>query len=371
MVAQSWLVFRLTNSTFLMGVVGFLSFMPIFLLTLFGGAVADRVNKRSILLFTQNAFMALAFLLAVLTQLKLVAVWHIIVIALLNGAVMAFDAPSRQAVVIELVGRKHLLNAVALNSAAFNAACTIGPALAGILIAVIGMSGCFYINAVTFLPLIFALLVIKTQHPQRQARAKSLGADVLEGLLFVKRNRGVLILISMVGVTSLFGICYILLMPVFANDIFNAGARGLGILMSASGLGAVVAALSLARLGDIRHKGRVLIFSALIFSVFLMLFAFSRVFLFSLLVLFFIGWASVTAVSLINTLLQTIVPDEIRGRMMSVFMFIFAGIMPFGNLLAGSAAALLGVSLTVFLGGLLCFGFFSVINLVYNDVRNL
>ena len=161
-VAQSWLVFRLTNSAFLMGVVGFLGSLPIFLLSLFGGVVADRVNKKTILLVTQNAFMVLALLLGVLTQFKIITPIQVVFIAILNGVVMAFDAPARQSIVIELVGREHLLNAVVLNSAAFNSSRIIGPALAGVLVAVIGMSGCFYINAVSFLAVIAALWFIKS-----------------------------------------------------------------------------------------------------------------------------------------------------------------------------------------------------------------
>ena len=370
-VALSWLVFQLTNSAFLLGLVGFLSSIPIFLLSLFGGVVADRVNKKIILLFTQNTFMALAFILAILTQVKLITPWQIMLIALLNGVVMAFDAPSRQAVVVELVGKQHLLNAIALNSAAFNSARVIGPSLAGILVASIGMSGCFYINGISFLAAITALLLIKLNNGSKRDTKTNVAEDLTEGLRFIKNHRVILILIAMVGITSLFGFSYVILMPIFANDILKVGVKGLGMLMSAAGFGALVAALVLARLGDFKYKGKLLIISSITFSISLVLFSLSKIYLFSIFILILTGWASVTATSLVNTLLQTVVPDAFRGRVMSAFMFTFAGVMPFGNLIAGALSQVLGVSLTVLIGGIICSAFFIIMNLLYPDIINL
>lgn len=370
-VAQSWLVFQLTNSSFLLGVVGFLNTFPIFLLSLFGGVIADRMNKRSIILATQVAFMSLAFILAFLTQNGIINTFQIMVIAALNGVVMAFDAPSRQAVVVELVGKKHLLNAIALNSAAFNSARILGPALAGILIAGIGMSGCFYINGISFLAVIIALLLIKFQALEKEIKKTRIIDDLMEGLRFVKNNRIILILISMVGITSLFGISYVILMPVFAKDVLGASIKGFGMLMSSAGIGALIAALILARLGDFKHKGRLLFFSTMIFSFSLLLFSLFKVYLFSLIILLFLGWSSVTAMSLVNTLLQILVPDNFRGRVMSVFMFTFAGLMPFGNLIAGGFAHLWGVSFTILISGVICSTFFAIINLIHSDIINL
>ena len=370
-VAQSWLVFQLTNSAFLLGLVGFLSTIPVFLLSLFGGVVADRMNKKNILLFTQNAFMLLAFLLAILTQMKLITPSQIILIAILNGIVMAFDAPSRQAVIADLVEKQHLLNAIALNSAAFNSARIIGPALAGILIASIGVSGCFYINGISFLAVIIALLLIKINNGPRRHTRTFLIKDLTDGLKFIKDNRIILILISMVGITSLFGISYVILMPVFANEVLNVGVKGLGLLMSFTGFGALIAALLLARLGDFKYKGKLLISSSITFSISLVLFSLSKTYFFSLITLILIGAASVTAVGIINTLLQTKVADEFRGRAMSVFMLTFAGFMPFGNLLAGMFAHIWGVSLTVLIGGIICTVFFIIINIVYPQIRNI
>jgi len=370
-VAQSWLVFKLTNSAFLLGLVSFLGSIPIFLLSLFAGVMADRMNKKTILIFTQHAFMVLAFILAILTQKGLITPAQIMLISLLNGVVMAFDAPSRQAVVAELVGKQHLMNAVALNSAAFNSARIIGPAIAGILIASIGMEGCFYINGISFFAVIIALLLMKNNKPMKQEGRAVFMQDLIAGLKFIKNNRIILILMSMVGITSLFGISYVILMPIFANDILKVGAGGFAALMSATGLGALLAALLLARLDDFKHKGLLLVLSSIIFSVSLIFFSLSKSYLFSLVILAVMGWASVTAVSLINTLIQLLSPDEFRGRLMSAFMFTFAGIMPIGNLIAGSLTHILGVSLTVLMSGLVCAAFFVVINITYPDIRRL
>lgn len=370
-VAQSWLVFQLTKSAFLLGVVGFLSSIPVFLLSLFGGVVADRVNKKSILIATQTAFMVLAFVLAVLTHLRLITAGQIMFIALCNGVIMAFDAPCRQAVIVELVGKENLLNAIALNSAAFNSSRIIGPALAGILISAVGMSGCFYINGVSFLAVIIALLLIQINHNPRRIIRGTFKKDLLAGLHFIRHNPTIIILISMVAVSSLFGISYVILMPVFANSILNVGANGLGMLMSAAGLGALIAALVLARLGDFKYKGRLLIFSAIIFSLALVLFSLSKIYIFSLLTLALIGGFSVMAISLVNTILQTIVDDEFRGRVMSVFMFTFAGFMPFGNLIAGSLSQVLGVSLTVMISGLISTVFFVFISIRFPRIREI
>ncbi|MFH0827451.1 MAG: MFS transporter [Candidatus Omnitrophota bacterium] len=371
-VAQSWLVFELTHSAFLLGVVGFLSAIPVFLLSLFGGVLADRMNKRNILLATQSAFMLLAFLLAVLTHMRLITPAQIMVIAVLNGVVMAFDAPSRQAVVIELVGKQNLFNAVALSSAAFNSSRIIGPVLAALLIAWIGMSGCFYINGISFLAFIFALFLIQLKSNGKvNGKNNKAWQDLREGLSLLKNNRLILLLLAMVSIVSLFGISYVILMPLFANDVLKVGMRGMGFLMSGSGIGALIGALSLARMGDFQQKGRYLILCCILFSVSLVLFSLSKIFLLSMAALVAVGWSSVSAVALINTLLQTNVPDMVRGRVMSLFMLTFAGMMPFGNLIAGSLAHGLGVSMAVMISGIICIILFAAISLAYPDIKNI
>ncbi len=369
--AQSWLVFQLTNSAFLLGFVGFLSSIPMFLLSLFTGVLADRVNKKNILIITQISFMILAFLLAVLTHLKLITPAQIMLIALLNGVVMAFDAPSRQSMIVELVGKTHLPNAIALNSVAFNSSRIIGPALAGILVATIGMSGCFYLNGISFFAVIIALFLIKINSTKEIEQGNSALKDLKEGLVYVKNHRLIFALVSMVAVVSLFGVGYVMLMPIFAERILHVGIKGLGMLMSATGVGAVCGALLLARLGDFRKKGNFLIASAMIFSISLILFGFSKSYLFSLIVLVFTGGSSVTAIALVNTLLQTNVPDKLRGRVMGIFMITFAGIMPFGNLFAGSVAQIWGVSAAIASSGIICTLFFLVISSRYPAIREI
>ncbi len=371
MVAQSWLVFELTHSAFLLGLVGFLGSIPIFLFSLFGGVVADRVNKRNILIITQAIFMILALALAVLTQFKVVTPKHIMFIALLNGTVMAFDAPSRQALIVELVGKKHLLNAIALNSVSFNSSRIIGPALAGIMVAGIGMAGCFYVNAISFLAVLSALLVIKLDYTARTNSNSSKFKDLKDGLALIKNNRLIMSLIIMVGISSLFGASYAILMPIFADNVLHVGVKGLGVLMSAAGLGALIAALVLARLGDFKYKGKLLVASSIVFSFSLMLFALSKIYIFSLLILVLIGGSSVLAMALINTLLQTGVSDAFRGRVMSAFMFTFAGFMPFGSLIAGVLSQSIGVRATVMLSGAICAASFIAMNILLPDIRKL
>ncbi|MDD5281256.1 MAG: MFS transporter [Candidatus Omnitrophica bacterium] len=369
-VAQSWLVFQLTNSAFLLGVVGFLGAIPIFLFSLFGGVLADRVNKRNILIFTQIVFMFLAFLLATLTQFKLINPAQIMFIALLNGVIMAFDAPARQSIIVELVGKEHLFNAITLNSVAFNSSRIIGPAIAGVLISVIGMSGCFYLNGVSFLAVIAALFWIKQGRGLIQNN-NSAFKDIKEGLVFIRSHRSILGLVSMVAVMSLFGISYVILMPVFASDVLHVGVRGLGVLMSSIGLGALIGSLILARLGDFKYKGKFLIWSVFLFSLLLINFSLSKNYIWSVVSLISLGGISIPTTAVINTLLQVKVPDEFRGRVMSLFMITFAGIMPFGSLISGSLAQAIGISAALFLCGLICFILFMSISLLFPGLKDL
>ena len=369
-IALSWLVFAQTNSAFLLGVVGFFSSIPLFILSPFGGVLADRGNKRSILIFTQFSFMVLAFLLAVLTQLKLITPGQIIVIALANGMIMAFDAPARQAIIVELVGREHITNAIALNSVSFNSSRIIGPAIAGLLISAVGMSACFYINGLSFLAVIGALFLIRAKKEDAPIASSAL-RDLKEGFIFARGNRLALGLLSLVAAVSLFGISYVILMPVFANDILRIGVKGLGLLMSSAGLGALAGALLLARLGKFPRKGRLLIWAVSSFALALVGFALSRNYLLALFFLIFVGAGSVMAVALVNTILQTTVPDKFRGRIMSLFMITFAGITPFGNLIAGSLAQFLGVSWALILSGCVCGLLFLLINAAFPEIRDI
>lgn len=369
--AQGWLVYDLSKSAFLLGLVGFISYIPIFIFSLFGGAIADRVEKKNLLLVTQIVFLLLAFFLAVMTQLGIIKVWHIMIIALLNGLVMSFDMPTRQAIVLDLVGKEHLLNAVALNSAAFNMARIVGPALAGILIASVGTAGCFYINSVTFLAVIIALLVIRLSSQNGQKIKTHIFEDIKSGLKYMFKNKIVRTLIIMVGIPSLFGISYIILMPIFAQEVFARGAKGLGWLMSANGVGALIGALMLARLGDYQHKGRILIVAPIVFSLGLICFAGSTHFWLSIFFLLFVGWGGLTSMATINTILQLTVPNELRGRVMSMFMLTFAGLMPLGNLFAGTLSQYFGVQTVLTAGGFICLFAFSLIFISEKGIAKL
>lgn len=360
-MAQSWLVFELSNSSFLLGLVWFFSYLPIFLLSLFSGVLVDRINKKYLLLFTQVAFMSIAFLLAVFTQLEIVTVKFILLVAMLNGVILSLDAPARQSIVVELVGKQKILNAIALNSIAFHSARMLGPALAGIFIAAISIAGCFYINAISFLAFIIALLLIKPKHITKNNNNHFL-VDLKSGIKFIMHNRIYLILISIVGVISLFGFSYVVLMPVFAKVILNLDVKGFGLLMSASGVGSLLAGLKLASLKESNKQPRFLVFSLYAFSFGLVVFAMSKSFILSVIILVLIGFSSMSAMVIINSMIQTMVPNEFRGRVMSIYILIFAGTIPFGSIVAGSLAQVIGVSNTLIVSGSLCFILFLFTN---------
>ncbi|MCM8799576.1 MAG: MFS transporter [Candidatus Omnitrophica bacterium] len=361
-IAQSWLVFQLTGSSFLLGLVGFLGTIPIFLFSLLGGLIADRFNKRNILIITQGLFMILAFLLGALTQFRIINPFQIMILVTLNGVVMAFDGPSRQAIVVEMVGNKNLLNAIALNSISFNASRVIGPALAGILASLLGLSGCFYINAISFLAVLSSLFLVRLDKNKFYQNKKSLQLQELKQcFIFIKNNHYIILLISIVAVLSIFGFSYNVLMPVFADNVLKVGLNGLGILMSANGLGALLAGLFLAKLGDFKKKETLLKVSCFLFSIFLILFSISRIYPFCIFLLIFMGASSLMIVALVNTLLQIQVGDNLRGRLMGIFMLILVGFMPFGNLLGGWLSYRLGISSALFLGGVICLLFYIII----------
>jgi len=353
-VAQGWLVLKLTDSPFYLGLVGAVGSLPILFFTLFGGVVADRAQKRSILILTQSLSMVLALILAILTSIDIIKVWHIIIIATLFGVVNAFDIPARQSFQIEMVGRDDLLNAIALNSAAFNGARIIGPATAGLLIGYLGLSTCFYINAFSFLPVIIGLIRMTFPGYKKEGGTKGFKEKMLEGLRFIKGEPRVNTLIILVAIVSLLGIPYITLMPVFARDILKVGPTGLGILMSSAGLGAFIGAISLAFRPNIERKGLLVGSAGIIFSISLVVFSISRTLWLSLFILFVSGWAMISLMAIVNSLLQLSVPDELRGRVMSAFALVFLGISPIGNLLMGWMAQGLGTPFSVTLGGILC-----------------
>jgi len=350
-VAQGWLVLQLTNSPFLLGLVGAVASAPMLVFSLFGGVLADRIDKRNTLVVTQSTAMLLAFALAFLTSTGLIKIWQILILAALLGTVNAFDAPTRQSFVVEMVGKEDLLNAIALNSSIFNGARIVGPALAGVLISLVGIGGCFYINGFSFIPVIIGLLLIQRIATPNPLSSDSIWKHFLEGISYIYSRPMVLALVSLVAIMSIFGMPYATLMPIFARDILNVGASGLGILMAASGIGALIGALSLASIGNYPHKGRLVLVGGILFSLSLILFSLSQTFPLSLLLLIVVGCSIVAQNATINSLLQTIVPDHLRGRVMSVFTFMFLGMLPFGSLQAGALANRWGAPFAVVVGG--------------------
>ncbi len=352
-VAQSWLVYRLTGSALLLGAVGFASQIPVFLFAPLGGITADRVNRRYIVIATQNAAMVLAFILAALTLSHRVQVWHIFVLASLLGVVNAFDIPGRQSFLVEMVGREDLMNAIALNSSMFNGARVIGPAIAGILVAKIGEGWCFFGNAVSYIAVIIGLLLMRVQSPVRAAMTSPL-EHMMEGFRFVERTAPIKALLLLLGLVSLVGMPYVVLMPIFADQILHGGARGLGILMGATGVGALFGALTLAFREGVKGLGRWVAWCCAGFGASLVVFALSHTFWVSVLLLLPVGYAMMLQMACSNTLIQVMVPDALRGRVMAVYSMMFMGMAPIGALLGGVLADRLGAPHTVAIGGLAC-----------------
>jgi MFS family permease len=353
-VAQSWLVYKLTGSAVSLGLVGFSGQIPIFLLASIGGAFADRHRRHRILVATQTASMLLAFCLAALALTHRVQVWHVFVLAALLGLVNAFDVPARQAFVVEMVGRDDLTNAIALNSSMFNGARIVGPAVAGVLVEAVGEGWCFFANAVSYIAVIAGLLLMKIKAQERFPLPGSALASIIEGFDYVWRTGPVRSLLFLLGLISLIAMPYVVLMPIFADQILHGGARGLGMLMGASGIGALIGALGLAARQGVRGLGRVVAFSAAGFGASLILFSWSRSFWLSAGLLFPVGFFMIVQMASSNTLIQAMVPDKLRGRVMAVYSMMFMGMAPFGALLAGAFAHHLGAPITVTLGGSVC-----------------
>jgi MFS family permease len=356
MVAQPWLVYRLTGSSFLLGSIGFASQIPIFLLAFVGGTVADRYNRHRVVIATQSASMILALILAVLTLTHTVRVWHIFVLSALLGVVNAFDMPTRQAFVVELVDKEDLMNAIALNSSVFNGARILGPAVAGALISGIGEGWCFFANGISYAAVIVGLLLMKLGRSEKSAASQSAISNVIEGLQFVRRARPIRALLLMMGLVSLFGMSYSVLMPIFADKILHWGAHGMGILMGATGVGALIGSLTIAAKSGTRGLWRMIAYASAGFSGSLILFSISRNFWLSALILVPVGFSFMVQMTCTNTLIQVMVPDQLRGRVLATHVWMFMGMSPFGSFLAGSIAAHLGAPTTILMGAILCLG---------------
>jgi MFS family permease len=352
-VAQSWLVYRLTGSALLLGSVGFASQIPVFLFAPLGGITADRVNRRYIVIATQVASMVLAFVLAGLTLFHKIQVWHVFVLASLLGIVNAFDIPGRQSFLVDMVGKEDLMNAIALNSSMFNGARVIGPAVAGILVAKIGEGWCFFANAVSYIAVIIGLMLMRVQSTARApASMASPFEHMMEGFRFVNRTAPIRALLLLLGMVSLVGMPYVVLMPIFADQILHGGARGLGILMGSTGVGALLGALTLAFREGVRGLGRWVAWCCAGFGTSLAIFSLSHSFWISVVLLLPVGYTMMLQMACSNTLIQVMVPDALRGRVMAVYSMMFMGMAPIGALLGGALADRLGAQTTVAIGGL-------------------
>lgn len=353
-VAQAWLVYRLTGSSLLLGTVGFASQFPVFLVAPIGGTIVDRHNRHRLIIATQTASMVLAFILAWLTLSHRVQVWHIFVLAALLGVVNAFDIPGRQAFLVDMVGREDLMNAIALNSSMFNGARIVGPAVAGILVAAVGEGWCFLANAASYLAVIAGLLLMDVRRYEPPARTASALEHIIEGFQYVRQTAPIRALLLLLGLVSLVGMPYAVLMPIFADRILHVGARGLGLLMGATGVGALLGALTLAAKQGLKGLGKWVAICSVGFGASLILFAFARSLWLALVLLLPVGFTIMVQMASSNTLIQSMVPDHLRGRVMAVYSMMFMGMAPFGSFFAGALADRLGAPITVAIGGVAC-----------------
>lgn len=340
LVAQGWLVLQLTDSAFMVGFIAALNTAPVLVFSLFGGVLVDRFSKKHILFATQGALFILAVILGLLTVLNIVQVWHIVVLTLLMGIVNAIDMPARQAFAVEIVGKKDLTSAIALNSGAYNGARTIGPGIAGFLMSLFSIGGAFLLNALTFLPLLIALYFIKPNAKAPQTHARPFSA-MKEGVVYAYTHRSIRYLLLFATIASFFGWSYITILPVVAQRVFHLDAAGLGLLYSASGLGSVVATLLMSLYAHRISPLRFIIGGSLLFVVSILLFTLTTNVVPALLLLFFSGLGIITIFATINSTIQHTVSDHIRGRIMSIYTFMFVGMGSIGNLQIGFVAELL------------------------------
>jgi MFS family permease len=367
-VAQAWLVYRLTGSSLLLGSVTFAGQFPVFLTSPLGGIVADRYNRQRVVIATQTASMILAFVFAGLTLSHRITVPEIFVLAILRGIVNAFDIPGRQAFLVEMVGKEDLINAIALNSSMFNGARIIGPAIAGIVVAKIGEGWCFFSDAVSYIAVIVGLMMMRVA-PRAIKPMGSPIEHVIEGFRFVRETAPIRALLLLLGLVSLVAMPYTVLMPVFADRILHGGPRALGILMGATGLGAMLGALTLATRTGVRGLGRWVTFSCAGFAISLMAFSLSKSFWLSAALLVPVGFCMMLQMSASNTLIQAMVPDELRGRVMSVYSMMFMGMAPWGALMGGAIADRLGAPIAISGGAVAALGGAAIFGLRLPQLR--
>ncbi|MBN1791530.1 MAG: MFS transporter [Bacteroidales bacterium] len=353
-IAMSWLVYRLTGSVFLLGLIGFTSQIPTFVLAPFTGVLTDRHNRQRIMLLAQVFFMAQALVMALLVLFNVIEVWHLIVLSLVFGIISAFDAPARQSLVVDLIGDpKNLGNAIALNSALFNGARLIGPAIAGITIAAVGEGICFLLNTLSFLAVIIALLMIKIPISPVSKKAERFRDGFMSGVHYTFQSVPIRTMIILLVFLSMAGFPFIILLPAYAKEILHGSSDTLGFLMSALGAGALTGALFMASRKSVIGLGGIISWNVVLLGLSLVLASFSTRMHYSLIVFFFGGLSMILSLAAINTMLQIIADEDKRGRVMSFYAMALMGTTPIGNLLAGAVASGIGISFTLLAGGII------------------
>lgn len=340
-VAQNWLVWSLTGSSLYLGIINSASSLPMLLFTLLGGIVADRFPKKRLLILTQTLSIIPALMLGVFIDLKIITVLHIGVFAFILGTINAFDVPARQSFLVEMVGRKSLTGAIALNSAIFNGARLIGPVIAGLILSIFSISTCFYINAISYIPVVIALSMIRIEGPPRKG-GFSIFNDLKEAISFVISDKTVLQILLLVLCFSLLGIPYVILLPVITTEIFHSTAGLYGLMMGAVGAGSLLGALTIALRQEIKNKKAYIGLFTVIFSVALFLFSLSREVFLSMVLLFTTGFSVISFLATANSLIQHRTPDYLRGRVMSLYTLVFLGMAPLGNMIVGFIATYAG-----------------------------
>jgi MFS family permease len=354
--AQGWLVYQLTGSKALLGIVAAAGTAPMLVFSAWGGWMADRFPKRSVLVGTQISMMILSFVMAALVWTKWIQPWQIILLASLGGVAVAFDMPARQSFVVEIASREDLMNAISLNSAMFNGARIVGPAVAGFLMAQVGIALCFFIDGISFLAVLAGLLMMRLPPHRLRAGAGGALAQALEGFRYVWQHVRVRTIMSLFAIVGIFGWSYSVLMPAFAQDVLHLDSQGYGFLLGASGVGALIGALTTAAVGT-NFSPRTLAFGGVwLFSAMLLIFSFNRNLMIAMLCLAGAGFGMMLFFSTSNTTVQTIVPDEMRGRVMGIWALIFGGMIPFGSLEAGAVAHYFGTPTTLAVGAVVCAG---------------
>lgn len=354
-IALPWLVYDLTKSAFLLGLIGFAGQIPMFFIAPFAGVLTDRLNRYQLLIATQVFAMLQAFILAFLVLSGQINVGLILVLNILLGCINAFDTPVRQSFFIEIIDKKEdLPNAIALNSSMVNAARLLGPSIAGVLIAFTGEGICFLINAVSYIPVVTSLLMMRIPKKLQPRNSSHVFNELKEGFTYTFGHKALKYIILLLALVSLMGMPYTVLMPVFAKEILHGGSHTFGFLMGASGLGALCGALYLASKKNVLGLGNLIAYSAALFGLSLLIFSFSRRFEFSIFLMIFIGLGMMLQMASSNTLLQTLSDDDKRGRVMSFYTMAYMGTAPFGSLLAGGLADIIGVAFTIGFGGICC-----------------